>query len=780
MRSGGKLIERYVLAAVLPYLLLSLILLTAILFAQQSSRFAELLLATHLPFPLALEIALALIPNVLTFTLPMATLVGVLIGFSRLGGDSESVSMQAAGVSPWRVFKPVLILGVTIAALSFYNNFNLAPHAARSLRRTSLQVALRKLDSPVEPRSFNTNIPGKLIYVRDGDKALGLWGRVFIYWEDTAKGVIRLITARTGRIDSSTEQSELVLDDAVWIDISSVNSSGKSDLVTTHLAHLRLQIDTGRRGLLERLHKNQREADEMGWAELQAASKTDSSQSLSRSALILLHKKIAQSVTPLIFAMVGCVLGLRVRKGARGLGMLLSLIVMIIYYLLMLMGEQLARVGTVPIWFGMWLSVSIMLVWSGFWWWRHATGQHYAYNILQTLWGLRTHTRSDKEGNESLIESSISRRARLLNFPILMDIHILRSLSINFGFTLIALTSIFMIFTLFELWRFISTTGAAIHLVTEYLIYLTPLIIVQIAPASVLIAVLTTYSLLARRHETIAWWASGQSVYRIILPGVFFAILIGGFIWVVQEQVMPFANRRQDALRSQIRGNTLQTAMTAGRLWLASPDASGRFYSYTFDEKTKSLERPVIYVLDKEMVHLAAVHMAQSGYWARPDILELHNVESLLLPGGSATERSQRNKSSTLFLSNIEPPEAFKPTLNTPSQLSTSELSKYISGLARRGEDVRALSMALYAKFAEPFGAPVLALMGIPLALIFGRRNVLAALVVAVAVSLSFFAVEGSFRQLGGYGLLPVQIAAWSPFCIYVAIGGYLLSRSRT
>src|SRR6267142_3757787 len=163
-----KLIARYVVGAALPYFLLSAALLTAILLAQQSERFAELALYTQLPVALLGQIELALIPNVLVFTLPMAVLAGVLIGFARMGSDSEIVAMRAAGVGTWAMLWPVLLLGLIVTASRLYINMKEAPQAARGLRRAAILGALRKLDSPVEPRAFTTEIPGYVIYVRDG------------------------------------------------------------------------------------------------------------------------------------------------------------------------------------------------------------------------------------------------------------------------------------------------------------------------------------------------------------------------------------------------------------------------------------------------------------------------------------------------------------------------------------------------------------------------------------------------------------------------------------
>src|SRR4030095_3406008 len=99
-------------------------------------------------------------------------------------------------------------------------------------------------------------------------------------------------------------------------------------------------------------------------------------------------------------------------------------------------------------------------------------------------------------------------------FPTLLDIDVLRSLASSFLLTVLALVSIFIVFTLFELWRFIAANRVGFSLVARYVLYLLPLIAVEIFPASMLVAALLTYALLARRNETIAWWASGQSVYR--------------------------------------------------------------------------------------------------------------------------------------------------------------------------------------------------------------------------------------------------------------------------
>ncbi len=783
MSVNGRLIERYLLAAVLPYVLLALALLTTILFAQQSSRFAELLLTAHIQGEMATQLALALVPNVLVFTLPMATLAGILIGFSRLGSDSELIAMRAAGIGTWRLLQPVLLIGVVVTAAAAYINLELAPQSAHALRQTLTRTAISKLDSPVDPGAFNTEIPNYLIYVREGDKESGRWGRVFIYSQHDKTKAQRIVTARSGRIDSAAEQSELVLTDAVSIELPAANAVNGS-YVSTHLQQLRLQLDTGRKALLERLRGGKTLPDEMNWSELGKVAGTKNSAE-ARDAATLQQKRAALSLTPFVFALLGAALGLRVKKGGRGAGVLLSLAAMVAYYLVALIGEQMSRAGTLVPQIGMWLATTLTLACSLL---LLLTGRYKGLRRVKIFSGLKRGVGAAEQGSGRATAAAASGswqpntvvgRARLLSFPSLLDISIVRALAASFVCALISLTAVFLIFTLFELWRAIIENSAGIGLVVRYLLFLLPFVSVQIMPASVLLAMLVAYALLARRSEAIAWWSSGQSIYRLMLPGVLFAVFVAMCSWLVQERLMPQSNRQQDELRARIKHSAPRTTTPIGRQWLASSAAeaeSGRLYAYEFEEESNSLSKPSIYEFDAEGVHLKRIVQGSRGVWKTAHRLQIADGAALDLSG----EKIQHTSARVFGLSTLDDVDAFKPALNNPAQLSAKQLSDYIKRAHLRGDSARLMLMALQAKYADPFGSLVLALVGIPLALSFGKRSAVTALCAAVAIGLAFWATIGGFHQLSTYGLLPVTIAAWSPAAIFASIGGYLLAHVRT
>ena len=766
--SNTRLIERYILRAIFPYTLISFILLTGILFAQQTGRYFETIFHGVMPSGFVYGLALALLPTVFVFTIPMAVLSGTIIGLGRMGSDSELVALRAAGISTWRMLWPALTIGLIATVAAADLNLKEAPRAQEQLRSVALRSALYKLDSPVEPRTFTGDIPGYVIYVRDGDKSRGQWGRVFIQSQEADHSTL-LITARSGRIDSSEEKSELVLHDAMKTKLPAPDQRNQS-YVVERIAQLRIDINTGRSALLAKMQKAEPNPDEMGWGELRQFV-AQSTGVENREAAMILHKRLAFSLSPLVFSLFGSALALRLRRGSRGVGVLVSLLIMLVYYLVTIGGDQMARAGSLPPIVGAWLAtaltiaVGIFLLASR----RRQIGFWFSASKKETAPGARDRAAAVSSTGR------IGARRWVASFPTLLDVSIVRTMSFSFLFGFVALVLIFQIFTTFELWRFIAANRAGITLVAQYLFYLLPLISVELFPGSVLVAALMTYALVARRREAVAWWASGQSVYRLMLPGLSFAILIAVGSWFIQERLMPQANVRQDSLRARIRGTIAEVGSGSERRWLVSTDGA-RIFSYEFDDRRQVLLKPSIYEFDGQQVELKRVTTGEEGKWLGASEFEITRANWINLDQARVT----RESAEQLKISGVDPPSVFKPTVDRPSQLSADRLRDYIKRLKERGADTAALAVALQRKYAEPFSVIVMALIGMPLAISFGRKSTVVALCSAVAVSLAFWLVSGGFQQLGEHALLPPAPAVWTPIVIFACGGLYFISRVRT
>ena len=108
-----RLLDRYLIREIVPYILLGLLLLTAIIFAQESSRFSELLVVASrngLPMATLWRLMSALIPGIFVFTLPISLLIGTLVGLGRLSGEGfRAERRRTLNTSIWAVNSTTLV-----------------------------------------------------------------------------------------------------------------------------------------------------------------------------------------------------------------------------------------------------------------------------------------------------------------------------------------------------------------------------------------------------------------------------------------------------------------------------------------------------------------------------------------------------------------------------------------------------------------------------------------------------------------------------------------------
>ena len=102
-----------------------------------------------------------------------------------------------------------------------------------------------------------------------------------------------------------------------------------------------------------------------------------------------------------------------------------------------------------------------------------------------------------------------------------------------------------------------------------YLFFLTPELIYRLAPISVLVAVLINFGVLTKHNEVTAFRACGVSLFRLALPILVMSTLFTGGLFAFDFYWVPDANRKQDALRDEIKNRPKQTYLRPDRngLW---------------------------------------------------------------------------------------------------------------------------------------------------------------------------------------------------------------------
>ena len=753
-------ISRYLIGAVVPYFVSSWLLLSVILFVQQAGRFADIFFSANIPSHLIWQLAIALVPNVIAFTCPMAVLVGTVIGLSKMQGDSELVAIRAAGVGNLRIISPVLLLGILLSAFTFAINLYGVPLAARIVRQVAVQTAIYKLESPIEPGVFNTEVAGYTIYVRDGDITDGKWKNIFIHTEDLKTGTVRLITSRQGRIDSSDQHSELVLEDAVSTTITP-DAAGEK-FVSEKIGEIRFSIKTRRGELIERLATTETSAEELGLAQLSEHARSKEGKERTE-AEVLWQRRILLGITPIVFCVLGAALVLRFNRGGRGFGIFISLLSLITYYLIAFLGEQLARTGRVSVLAGGLMPVCV-------------AGSVIALLLMsrksRTSNGIRVDLKKLLEGVPR--PRRLDRSSVFVDFTTgLRDFDIAANLIKHFALTLCFLSAIFVIFTAFELWRFAGNMEGGTVLLLRYLFWLLPFIYLQLAPSAAMVAVLATFVVKSRQNEVITWTSAGQSVYRLLAPSFLLTLLLGGANMLVQEYLAPRANVRQEDLRQRIRSRGKEPG--PARFWVAE---GNRIYSFSnitnASDNATRLSSVTIFEFSGSNTELQAVYRSPGANWSGGSIELQGPVRRSVLQNGGVENFTSAG--------NIELPadtNPFKELRKRPSQMDIAETREQIR-LVESDVERRSFQVALQKKWATLFLPFVIALFTAPFALSLDRKGKAATVGYAVALWLLYMGVTSAFDQFGLAGALPAAVAVWGPLAIFGMLGAYLLSRVRT
>ena len=757
---ASRTISRYLIGSILPYFAASWLLLSVILFVQQASRFSDVFFSVNIPNNLIWQLAAALIPNVIAFTCPMAALMGIVIGLTKMQSDSELVAIRAAGVGNFQILAPIVLLGLVLSGFTFLVNLYGVPLAARLVRTVAIQTAIYKLESPIEPGVFNTEVAGYTIYVKDGDLTDGTWRNIFIHSEDPNTGEVRLITSRQGRIDTSDQLSELVLEDGLS---TTITPEGKSDkFVSERIGEVRLAIKTRRDQLVQRLSSAENSIEELGLAELSQYAKAREGKE-RMEANILWQRRLLLSITPLIFSILGTILVLRFNRGGRGFGTLISLASLITYYLVAFLGEQLVRTGTLGIFGGGLLPVGVAVI--AIVWFSFSRKSRISNILAQTLKEIpeRISLVISREGGHSYFRDVTTG---------LRDFDILVNIGRYYLFALGFLSSIFVIFTAFELWRFAGNIEGGILLLMKYLLFLLPFVYLQLAPSAAMIAILTTFVIKSRQNEIVTWTAAGQSVYRLLVPCFALMFLLGGFNFGIQEIAAPTANLFQDRYRQELRSSGPSPSLT--RFWVAEDD---RIYSFKHNvvasDNVKDVLDVWVYQFANNGEKLQALYRGPSARWERGRIVFPGTVKRSRLLNGSV-ENSTMDGAELEALS-----DPFKEIRKKPSQMSLMEARSRIytseSDLERASFEV-----AVEKKWATLILPFVIALFTAPFALSLDRKGKAITVGYAVGLWLIFMAVTSTFEQFGLNGTLPATVAVWSPLALFALLGVYLLSRAKT
>ena len=788
-----RILTRYILGEILSLTLIGCALFTFILFMPQLPHILEVVVRNSSTWADVAQVFLFTLPNLFKFTIPMAVLWGVMLGLSRLAADSEIIAMRASGLGIWYFVRVASIVAVAGTLLGLVNSLYLAPRANQAIIEMEQALETSQASYEIEPRVFYENFKDFVLYVQDVRAGAGAanWRQVFMAdVRDPANPVITTAASATVVNDNSQElimrlrdglRDETVADEPGQSNISTFTTTDmplalgpQSDV---HLGRMDTALYAMPLGVLfERIHEL-------------------SGKPGAKRYLIELHNRFALPLACVVLMLLGVPLGVNSRRGGKSAGFVFTILLVFVYYFLSSTGIQLGHQSHLPAFVAVWAANFIFAVAGIFLLWQMATGgwilsalaawasrlpqfkvpaKSNGFHLTELLGRLQP--RSHRAGPRSVFPRIV--------FPRILDEYILREFTGMFALVLAGFVLLMIVFTFFDLVGDILRNHIALSVVGAYLLNLTPSMLYNIAPLAVLIAALVTFGVMNRNSEIVAIKATGISLYRLIIPIVTMAGVLAVVLFLFDQYYLPQANRKQEALRNQIKGRPTQTYLHPEQKWMFGqkplPGEPGRIFYYEFfDPDRNEFANLSVFEFDPGTFQLTRRIFAKRVVWSRDSagwVFEngwVRDVEG-------ANVRDYRTFLETSFPEIRATPDYFKKVDLQSQEMNFGQLDHYIHDLQQSGFDTKRLSVALWHKLSYPLIAVVMAVLAIPFALSMGRRGSITGVAVAIGVALAYMVIDNLFGAMGYVNYLPAYMAAWSADVLFGLAGGYLLLKTPT
>ena len=772
-----RILDRYIVREVFRHACLGLVVFTFVFFVPQLVRLMSLFVRHSGSGSQILKLFLCIFPGVFTFTIPMAVLIGVLLGLGRMSADSEIIALTALGIGRRRILLPVGVLALAGALATLVMSLWLGPAALRALRSLEADLIASQVSFQVQPRVFDERFPPFVLYINDVSASGTQWHGVFLAEAGRENGS-RVTLAENAIVIAEPKQGKLELHlqggsthefDRTDPEHYSVTAFGQSDIpieVSGVVPTRPRQLSNPERPLRELAQDNT-----TGW----------------REARVEMYRRFAFPVACFAFALIAVPLGAQPRRGGRAAGSLIAVLLIAAYYLLFIMGAGMARQATVPPAIGMWIADAVLALaglvllprmeqFRGETRWLKPFGRFKTWKRL-----IRVRTARARVAAARIANGSRAQRALVApssgSWPLLMDLYLLRRFFSYFAMLMLVFVFLFEAFTFFELLDDIARHRIAFMVVVDYFWFLTPYLLYQLAPLAALVAILVTLGVMSKNNEIVACKASGISLYRLAVPLLFAGLALAASMIVLDDTFLPYANQRQDALRNQIKGKPPQTYRQPER-WIFGENS--KIYNYDlFDPAQNLFGGLTVLEMDPATFEVRRRVFAVRAQWSESQklwVLESGWVREF--SGGTIVRYERFNVKDLPELT--EPPGYFNREVLPAIQMSWPQLRRYIDDLHRAGFDVSALTVQWHRKLAFPLIAPVSMLLAFPFAFLVGTRGAIGGVAVGIAIGIVYWLGAELLAAMGGVGQLPPLLAGWSPDIIFFFLGLYFFFKMPT
>ncbi len=320
-----KRLHLYILREIAAPLILGLATFTAVLLMGRMLKLADMVITKGVPLGDVLLLVTYLLPYFAMFTIPMAFLLAVLLGFGRLSADSEVTAMKACGMSLSAMLPPVLLAALVAYLATTFMALYALPRGNTAFKELLQQVVENRINLSVKPQVFNDDLPGLVLYTDRFDERTGTMHGILVQ-DDRNRTTPTTIFARSGNLRHDQGRSMVIL----------TLEQGNIQQLVQGKTFRQLGFDSYQLAVsLARAEKEiARNELDMDLGEIRRNLRSGGfSTKLMKDMQLEVHRRFALPFACFVFAVIGLPLGIQNQRSGKGAGFSVSIGVLLAYYI---------------------------------------------------------------------------------------------------------------------------------------------------------------------------------------------------------------------------------------------------------------------------------------------------------------------------------------------------------------------------------------------------------------------------------------------------------------
>jgi lipopolysaccharide export system permease protein len=343
-----QLLYSYLATELLAPFFASFLILYGVFFLVRLIPLLEVVLELRINFADFIRLFSYIFPHMLLCVIPMASMTGVIIGFTRLTNDREILALKACGISLRQMLPPVVLVAAVIAGLTGYFSVHLIPAGEVAMRQLMFQLAKEKIDRGIKEKKFTEALGDLVVYVDRIDEKQRWTG---VYVSDMRNRKQPIITmAKNGHMVADVQQMAVT----IVLNNGTLHNTDGLDSQIIHFSRYQLQIPLKPPTRIDGDDVTKIGKGAMSQEQLLSTARSYG-ENTKKGVLYLAeyHHRLVLPVGCFILSLLGLPLGLQAGPGRKAAGIPMGLGFFVLYYVAFTIFRVLAEEMTLPLVFGM-------------------------------------------------------------------------------------------------------------------------------------------------------------------------------------------------------------------------------------------------------------------------------------------------------------------------------------------------------------------------------------------------------------------------------------------